>query len=489
MNNITCFTTLIILSLVSCTATTGQTPTSTPVLSATATNTLPPTTSPTNTPEATQTEINYAVQPLVLKDQNELIDTRINSLVWGCIKNPISDWSDWIKGLKYDGFTRTRFTLNFSDGPAVDFAYASIEEELPVAYVDLYRQMKDIGIKTRYSLSFWDMAYRKNGGMIHYDRLSTEEETNRYLAYVKMVATSLKGLVDGYELWNEPDASFDFYQRITPEDYVKVARRAIPLIREIDPQAKIVLVSTSSYIDAAVQEYSMKILQSDVIALADAISLHTVNNDASPVFRSEYYYGYDAMWEHIRRIAEANGFRGEYIADELNYRSDYSLGTLQPEPGNNYHPYKPEIAAKYIGRMIAINLGLGISIGTSGTNAYERPVEGNMIRNMAYLLDGLQASSFPVRVQSESKLVRTYTFVDQAGNKYIAIWEDGEAKKVSDIFTSSIMVENTSASAVTAMDPFNSTKQAMKFANDENKVTLEGINITDFPTVYKIEIR
>ena len=59
-----------------------------------------------------------------------------------------------------------------------------------------------------------------------------------------MVVTRLKGLVDGYELWNEPNANYDYYQRITPEDYIKVARLAIPLIREIDPQAKIVLVST-----------------------------------------------------------------------------------------------------------------------------------------------------------------------------------------------------------------------------------------------------
>ncbi len=489
MKKAMCFTMLIILSLVSCTTTTKPVPTSTSVLPSTPTETRVPTTTQTKTPEATQTEISYLVQPLILKDQSELVDTRINSLVSGVVRIPASDWSDWIKGLKKDGFTRTRFTLNFSDGPDVDFNYASIEKALPDDYVDLFRQMKDLGIKTRYSLSFWDMEFRANGGTISRNRLSTEGETGRYLAYVKMVATGLKGLVDSYELWNEPDANYDFYQRITPEDYIRVAKLAIPLIRGIDPMAKIVLGSTSSYIDEPVQEYSMKILQSDVIALCDAISLHTVNNDASPVFRSDYYYAYDAMWANIKRIAEANGFHGEYIADELNYRSDYSLSTLQPEPGNNYHPYEPEIAAKYIGRMIAINLGLDISIGTSGTNANERPVEGTMIRNMAYLLEGLQASAFPVSVQSESNLVRYYTFADKDGNKYIAIWEDGEARKVSDIFTSSIVVEDTSAISAAAMDPLNSTMRNLKFTNTGNGVILDGIDLTDFPVIYKIEIR
>jgi hypothetical protein len=248
------------------------------------------------------------------------------------------------------------------------------------------------------------------------------------------------------------------------------------------------LVSTSSYTDKGTPEYSMKILQSDAIALADAISLHTVNNDASPVFRSEYYYGYDAMWKNIMQVAEANGFHGEYIADELNYRSDYSFNTLQPEPGE-YHPYNPEIAAKYIGRMIAINLGLNISIGTSGTNANERPFEGKMIRNMAYLLDGLHAHSFPVNVKSESNLVRYYTFVDDDGNKYIAVWHDGEAKLVSDNFASSISVEGISAFSVIALDPVNSTMQEMKFTNDKKRVQLDDINITDYPIIYKIIVQ
>ncbi len=439
-----------------------------------------------STPQATQTT--YPVQPLILKSQNDLIDTRINSLVSGCVRNPASDWVDWIKGLKYDGFTRTRFTLNFSDGPNVDFSYAFIEQELPDDYVDLFRQMQALGIKARYSLSFWDMAYRQNGGAITNDRLSTEEEMERYLAYIRMVVTRLKGLVDGYELWNEPDANYDFYQRMTPEDYISVVRRAIPLIREIDPLAKIVLVSTSSYTDENTPEYSMTILQSDVIALADAISLHTVNNDASPVFRSEYYYGYDAMWKNIKQIAEANGFHGEYIADELNYRSDYSLNALQPEWGD-YHPYEPEIAAKYIGRMIAINLGLDISVGTSGTNAVARPFEGNMIRNMAYLFDGLRAHSFPLSVKSESSLIRYYTFVDRDGNKYLAIWDDGEARVVSDRFASSITVQDTAAISALAMDPFYSTMQEISFANDAHGVSLDKIDVIDFPVIYRIQVR
>ena len=73
MKKVICFYMLIILSLVSCTAC-EQIPTSTPVLSSTPIETLVSTTTPTKTPEATQTEISYSIQPLILKDQSELVN-------------------------------------------------------------------------------------------------------------------------------------------------------------------------------------------------------------------------------------------------------------------------------------------------------------------------------------------------------------------------------------------------------------------------------
>jgi len=88
MKKVICFYMLIILSLVSCTATAEQIPTSTPVLSSTPTETLVPITTPTNTPDATQTETSYLVQPLILKAQKDLVDTRINPIVSSVIKVP-----------------------------------------------------------------------------------------------------------------------------------------------------------------------------------------------------------------------------------------------------------------------------------------------------------------------------------------------------------------------------------------------------------------
>lgn len=436
-----------------------------------------------------QDENNNPISFYSLKDSTELNDSRIGVLVSGMIYNPASDWINWAKRLKEFGFTRARVTLNASDGPAVDpDRLGEIEKFIPPEYIENYKVMKDLGIVTRYSLSFWDLENRQNGGSISYKRLHSDEEIQRYLDYVRMVVTSLKGLVDEYELWNESDANRDWYQRIEPEDYIKIAKKAIPIIHEVDPQAKVVLISTSSYIDQSCQEYTNEILDSDVIFMADAISLHTVNNDASPVFLSDYYYGYEGMWKDIKIKAEENGFTGEYYADELNYRSEYSLSVLQPEQGN-YHPYEPEIAAKYVARMLVINLGMDISVGTSGTNEMERPIEATMIRNMAYLLDGLKAYPIDITVDSPLSRIRYYTFNDDEENFYIFIWNDGEAMVESQDVTGSMTINGIDADLITAYDPYLMNMQELVFEKGPERIELDNLFFRDYPLVYKIELQ
>ena len=422
---------------------------------------------------------------LTLKPATELKNTRINTLVSFCISSPAETWLSWADRLKQDGFTSVRFTTNAIDGPAVDLSYAFIEESIPEDYIRVFQYLDELGIEIKFHLSFWDMSYRLNGGEISSHRLHDDAEVERYLAYVERIVTQLKGLIDIYSLWNEPNANYDFYQYIEAEDYINMAERVIPIIRHADPEAKIAYAGTCDFLDEGGHEYSTKLLTSNAIALADILEVHTVNNDASPSFRSEYYYGYVEMWNEIKALAEEHGFRGEYVADELNYRSVYSLNVLQPESGP-YHPYEPEVAAKYIGRMIVINRGMDISIGTSGTDAYGRPVEGHMIRNLAYLMDGWVAKPLTVTVEAQSDLIRQYTFIGEKGNRYIAIWNDGEAEIMSADTFCRITVNGMQATTAEAWDPFTSFRQPLTINASSGGTILDGILLKDYPIIIKI---
>jgi hypothetical protein len=59
--------------------------------------------------------------------------------------------------------------------------------------------------------------------------------------YVATVVTRYKGLIDGYEIWNEPNLP-KFYVG-TPEKMAELTRQASEVIRRIDPAAKVVCAS------------------------------------------------------------------------------------------------------------------------------------------------------------------------------------------------------------------------------------------------------
>jgi hypothetical protein len=76
---------------------------------------------------------------LSLKPTEDLQDTRVNALVSFCIKTPAETWLSWADRLKQDGFTNVCFTTNAIDGPAVDLSYASIEDDIPDEFVEVFR--------------------------------------------------------------------------------------------------------------------------------------------------------------------------------------------------------------------------------------------------------------------------------------------------------------------------------------------------------------
>jgi hypothetical protein len=136
--------------------------------------------------------------------------------------------------------------------------------------------------------------------------------------------------------------------------------------------------------------------------------------------------------------------------------------------------------------MIVINRGMDISIGTSGTDAYGRPAEGNMIRNLAYLMDGWVAKPLTVTVEAQSDQIRQYTFIDDNGSRYIAIWNDGEAGIVSKDTVCRITVKGMQVNTAEAWDPFTSLKQSLMIDTSNGNTVLDGILLKDYPIIIKI---
>jgi hypothetical protein len=178
------------------------------------------------------------------KQSSELEDNRIGSI--GMSDAPDSsgqlhDLQAIMEQVIHMGLQQFRFTIVNIDGTLVDW----IRPELTFTQRqrDFIAAMDENGIKVTYLLEFRDDALGGEGRPLQ-PRFKTEEEIQRYLDYVRFIISNVKGHVTYYEIWNEPNIS-ESVQWIEVEDYINLVRRVAPVIRQEDPDGKIMLAGTT----------------------------------------------------------------------------------------------------------------------------------------------------------------------------------------------------------------------------------------------------
>ena len=102
-------------------------------------------------------------------------------------------------------------------------------------------------------------------------------------------------------------------------------------------------------------------------------------------------------------------------------------------------------------------------------------------------MDGWVAKPSTVTVEAQSDQTRQYTFIDDNGSCYIAVWNDGEAGIVSKDTVCRITVNGMQAITAEAWDPFTSLKQSLMIDTSNGSTVLDGILLKDYPIIIKID--
>ena len=147
------------------------------------------------------------------------------------------------------GVKRARLGIKSLDAPNPDSLIApdgDFEPELSIdpEHDEFITNLADNGITITYVLSFWDTEYVAQGGEVRYPRFKTEGEIECYLDFVRFIVHHFKDRIEYYEIWNEPDRR-ETIQWIEVEDYINLAKRVVPVIREEYPEAKIQVGGTT----------------------------------------------------------------------------------------------------------------------------------------------------------------------------------------------------------------------------------------------------
>jgi len=375
------------------------------------------------------------------------------------------------------GYKKVRLSVNN------DIDYYGIDwttPELTVAplHDQFIRELAANGVKITLVLSFWDKDFVAQGGTLGVPRFKTEGEIQRYLDFVRFTASHFRGLVDYYEVWNEPNVIMNKVQWIEVDDYLNLVRRTVPVIRQEDPYARIVVGGTTWPKSPRAKPYLFAILNSDIMPLVDAVAWHPFYGTSPQYeFHRQYYYDYPAIVREIKDAASAHGFKGEYFADELVWR-------LHDVPDQDWpNTYSKTAIAKNLARGILMHLGMDIAVTQNG---HDPTTYGNVLQNLCTSMAGAKPVDLPIQIESAAKITRSYGFSMPNGDRLIALWNDGVAVDGDPGLPATVTIPGFAGSKATGVDILNDFEQPLITSAENGNLVIRGFQLRDYPTIIRL---
>jgi len=424
---------------------------------------------------------NLPLIELETKQSRELQDNWMGTFTGGPLWQPLAEPELYPQGVldtKYIlemGFKRFRLIINSLDWDKV--VWNKSEFSIDPSQDEFITTLANNGVKLTFVLSFWDIAYKAEGGEIPIPRFKTEEEIERYLDYVKFIVHHFKDRVEYYEIWNEPNLTGTI-QWIEAKDYINLVRRAVPVIRQEYPAAKIQVGGTTSLKDKDSQTYLFKIINSDIMPLVDVISWHPMYGQ-SPEYEGhkQYYYDYPSLVQKIKDASSAHGFTGEYKADEIHWPTP-----AQPEPP--WPTYSNIQSVKYLTRSIVMHRGLDLTVT-------QLLLVGNMQLHhtnqyLSTIMAGAKPINLPLEIQSEAANITSYSFSLSNGDKLVTIWNDNIAVDYDPGILSTLIIQNFAGWNATGMDVLNGFGQELISTSEDSNLVIHDFVLKDYPIIIRL---
>jgi hypothetical protein len=341
------------------------------------------------------------------------------------------------------------------------------------------------GIVVNYLLHFWDKEGHANGEVLEVPRFQTDEQIQDFLEYVRFVVSNFKGRIQYYTIWTEPDACGGSQIKcIEVLDYIELASQTIPVIRQEDPQAKVVLTPNVLYFD---RDYLFTVIESDVIEMFDVISWHGIY-DVIPEheFFGNYYYEYPLIIEEIKRTASANGFDGEYWGTDLSWCSEEYPSCHDPigQPWEILETVKQ--SAKYSARGVVIQLGLDVGVGWNNLESSDQPWLWPTVRNLNTVMAGTTPTNLPVDIESAATNITSYGFTLPNGDILFALWTNGTAVEDDPGVNTTLTFRGLDAGKVVGLDVLYGFEQELITETENGNLIIHDLLVKDYPIILRI---
>ena len=379
--------------------------------------------------------------------------------------------NDWVGGhIKQLGFKWVRVSIDYIELDPAREAGNFSKFEINPCHDEAITFLYENDITIMHTIVYWDETLHAD----RYPSYKNEEEVQQFLDYTRMIVAAFKGRVQYYEILNEG------YFYVEVEDYIELIRQVIPVIREEDPAAKIVVGGTTDLMNPGMQWYIGQVIQSDIISQVDGINLHPMYGP-SPQYAEtrQYYQDYPEIIRGIQNTAGENGFAGEIFAEEMNWRT-----AINPHPYEIWQ-YSETQAAKYYARGIVINLGLDLWAGIGGERYETIAPVVKVVQSLSNLMVGAQPDDLNVVIESESEEIVYYSFSYPNGDRIVAIWRDGVALDDDPGVAATLSIDGLSAESAVGYDILYPFYQEIAFEMDVNGLVIRDLVVRDYPTLIR----
>jgi len=390
-----------------------------------------------------------------------------------------------------DNFSSMLTTITELGLKRVDLPYGELEPpidwtipeyEISPEFDRFIADLVENGVEVNLGLHFWDKAGHARGEELSTPRFTTDEQIQDFLEYVRFIVRHFRGRIDYYTVWSEPDnCNPPPIKCIQPQDYINLARQTIPVIRQEDPEAMVVLAPVVLFF---AHDYLFTILRSDILPMFDVISWHPFYGAAPdiPLF-GNYYFEYPSIVQEIQQTASANGFQGEYWGTELTWSI---IGITPANPDQPWEMHTAIQSAKYWARGIVMELGMNLGVGLGGPGS-DANVAYQTVRNVNTIMAGARPVSLLAEVDTEADNIMSYGFALPDGSMLFAIWDNGSAADDASGISATITFPELSAKRAVAVDVLNGFEQELTTETNNGHLVIANLLIMDYPIILRLE--
>ena len=340
---------------------------------------------------------------------------------------------------------------------------------------------------------------------------TTPEALAAWARYVRFMCRHFRDRVKVFEVWNEWNIGCYWGEEPSLDDYLALARIAIPIIREECPDAQMMLGSYAGFChgcaswtaEAWEEQVGRSTLLGAVRALAkdvDLIGWHPFYQTAPD---DDSVHTYRASVEAFKAWAAAQGFVGECSCTEYNWGASYPA-PAEPHWWGSCVCSEVE-KAKYVARLSVLHTALDMgsffcevwgnawypldlsllrrTFGADPISPLQPQPAYYAMRNLATALDGLRPATFEVVVEGAPAGLEVCTLA-RPGERVVALWLTGPA--VDECLGTPVRVVIAGAGGpATGYDCLNGVSQALNATPVAGGLALEAILLRDYPLLLR----